>query len=79
MECSKKNGGKAFPHITHQNETSVDFMTPLMKKGKQNKIYDRIGIWRYLMNFDSKGKANINKNIEIDFNTMAKHINLSLI
>ena len=26
------------------------------------------------MNFDSKGKANINKNVEIDFNTMAKHI-----
>ncbi len=74
MECSTKKGGRAFPHITHQNGTSVDFMTPLIKKGKQHKFYDRIGIWRYLMNFDSKGKANINKNVEIDFNTMAKHI-----
>jgi len=27
-----------------------------------------------LMNFKSSGKANINKKVEIDFNTMAQHI-----
>ena len=80
MECSKKKGGKAFPHITHQNGLCVDFMTPLKKKGKQHKFYDKIGIWRYLMDFNSQGKANINKNIEIDFNTMAQHIiNLDIV
>ncbi len=74
MECSNKKGGKAFPHKTHQNGLSVDFMTPLVKNGKQYKFYDRIRIWRYLMNFDSKGNANINENIKIDFDAMAKHI-----
>lgn len=29
MECSKRKCGKIFPHITHQNGLSVDFMTPL--------------------------------------------------
>jgi len=28
MECSNKKGGKIFPHQTHQNGLSVDFMTP---------------------------------------------------
>jgi len=28
MECSNKKGGKLFPHRTHQNGLSVDFMMP---------------------------------------------------
>ena len=74
MECSKRKGGKMFPHITHQNGLSADFMTPLKKNEKQYKGFDRIGIWRYLMNFDAHGKAKINKKVSIDFNLMAKHI-----
>ena len=28
-----------FPHRTHQNGTSVDFMTPLLKNEKKQKFY----------------------------------------
>lgn len=74
MECSKRRGGRPFPHKTHQNGTSIDFMTPLKKGNKIVRLYDKIGMWRYLMKFDSNGKARINKNIEIDFDKTAKHI-----
>jgi len=72
MECSKKHGGKMSPHRTHQNGLSIDFMTPLIKNGKQKKAYNRIGIFRYLLNFDSHGK--LSKKVSIDFETMAQHI-----
>lgn len=74
MECSRKKGGRAWPHKTHQNGLSVDFMTPLKKKGKQKKIYDCIGSFRYLMNFNSSGKAKINDKVSIDFELIAIHI-----
>ena len=74
MECSSKKGGKQLIHRTHKNGLSVDFMVPKIKKGKQSKIYDRIGLWHYLLNFDSQGYLNINKNVMIDFETMGKHI-----
>ncbi len=74
MECSKRKGGRPFPHKTHQNGTSVDFMTPLKKGTHEIKRYDRIGMWRYLMKFNSEGQAGINKDVEIDFDKMAKHI-----
>jgi penicillin-insensitive murein DD-endopeptidase len=74
MECAKKKGGKAWPHRTHQNGLSIDFMTPLKKNGKQKLTYDRIGMFRYLMNFDKNGKANINNKVSIDFDNMALHI-----
>ena len=56
MECSKRKGGRLFPHRTHQNGTSIDFMTPLKKGNKTIKRFDKIGMWRYLMKFDSEGK-----------------------
>lgn len=74
MECSKRKGGRPFPHKTHQNGTSIDFMTPLKKENKTIRFYDKIGMWRYLMEFDANGKARINKDIEIDFDKIAKHI-----
>ena len=63
MECSKRKGGRPFPHRTHQNGTSIDFMTPLKEGGKTIKRYDNIGIWRYLMKFNEHGQSRINKNI----------------
>ncbi|HBH48427.1 MAG TPA: replication initiation protein [Bacteroidales bacterium] len=72
MDCSKKQGGRLWPHRTHQNGLSIDFMTPLVKNGKQKRFYDGIGIFSYLLNFDSEGK--LNKHVSIDFETMAKHI-----
>lgn len=74
MECGKKEGGKTLLHRTHNNGLSVDFMVPKMKKGKQVKRYDRLGILHYLLEFDKDGKLETNNNIEIDFETMGKHI-----
>lgn len=74
MECSRKKGGRAWPHRTHQNGMSADFMTPLKKNGKQKLTYDRIGMLRYAMDFDENGKAKRNKNVSIDFDLMAQHI-----
>lgn len=74
MECSQRKGGFSFPHRTHQNGTSIDFMTPLKKGNKCVTRYDKIGMWRYLMQFDAEGKKRFNKKIEIDFDKMAQHI-----
>ena len=74
MECSSKKGGRAFPHKTHQNGTSIDFMSPLKKGNRVITRYDKIGVLRYFMKFDSDGKKRFNKTIEIDFEKMAKHI-----
>lgn len=74
MDCAKRKGGRQFPHKTHQKGTSVDFMTPLIKNGKQITLYDKIGALRYLMKFNHNGESRINKNVKIDFETMAQHI-----
>ncbi|TKG91508.1 hypothetical protein EYV94_21005 [Puteibacter caeruleilacunae] len=72
MECSNKNGGRLFPHRTHQNGLSVDFMTPLIKNKKQYNTLDIIGIWRYLVNTNEHGQ--VTHHIKIDFDSVAKHI-----
>ena len=74
MECSNKKGGKMRPHRTHQNGTSIDFKTPLMKKGKQHRSWDRIGLFTYALGFNKDGALSLNKKVSIDFETMAKHI-----
>ena len=74
MECSKKNGGKMNPHRTHQNGTSIDFGTPLLKNGKPYKTHNNLGIYHYLMSFDEKGNSTTNKKVTIDFESMAQHI-----
>jgi len=74
MECSGNKGGRSFPHRTHQNGTSIDFMTPLRKENKTNLLWDRTGILRYALKFDPDGKLSLNKKVEIDFDKMALHI-----
>jgi len=74
MECSSRKGGKQLVHRTHRNGMSVDFMVPLKKGNRPATFYDHWGIWHYLLNFDSSGKLILNSNVEIDFETMAKHI-----
>jgi penicillin-insensitive murein endopeptidase len=74
MECSRKKGGKMKPHRTHQNGLSVDFMTPLIKKGKQYKRLDRIGIWHYLLKFDGTGTLKRRKKVKADFEMIARHL-----
>jgi len=76
MECSKPQGGKMQPHRTHQNGTSIDFMTPL-KSIKSNKQYfwkSHLGVWHYLLTFDKDGYLNKRKKVQIDFDMIAHHI-----
>jgi len=74
MECSKRDGGKMLIHRTHQNGTSIDFMVPKKNQNGQTKWIDWIGMWHYLLDFDSKGRLLFAKGTEIDFETLGKHI-----
>ncbi|MCG8698510.1 MAG: hypothetical protein MI922_10690 [Bacteroidales bacterium] len=74
MECSDKRGGNLMLHRTHNNGLSVDFMVPKIKNGKQSKFYDKLGLWHYLLQFDSSGRLKLNKKVKIDFETIGRHI-----
>ncbi len=76
MECSRRHGGKMKPHRTHQNGTSIDFMTPMIwvKSKKQYRWKSHLGIWHYLLTFDQDGYLNKRKNVQIDFDMLAYHI-----
>jgi len=74
MECANKKGGKMAIHNTHQTGMSVDFMVPKIKNGKPSRWLDKIGLWSYLLEFTDDGKSKIDKEIEIDFEMMGKHI-----
>lgn len=74
MEFSRKEGGKIFPHRTHQNGLSVDFMMPLQKNGAPCYDYDNMGASHYLMDFNKDGIYNQDTEVSIDFNMTARHI-----
>lgn len=74
MECSHKNGGRMYPHRTHQNGTSIDFGTPLIKDGKQFFRDKHYGLFHYIMSFDEDGNYNGKKGVKIDFEIMGKHL-----
>lgn len=74
MECSHKKGGRMWPHRTHQNGTSIDFGTPLLKNAQPYYLHHHFGIWHYAMSFNSNGISNTNSNVSIDFETMGEHI-----
>lgn len=74
MECSNKNGGKMFPHRTHQNGLSVDFMVPKIKNGKPCYDLDKTGADHYFLAFDKQGRYIEDTSISIDFNLLAQHI-----
>jgi len=74
MECSNKNGGKMWPHRTHQNGTSIDFATPLKKNDKPFHGDQWKGVFHYGMKFNESGIWNGNKKVSIDFEAMGKHI-----
>ncbi len=74
MECSNKNGGKIFPHRTHQNGLSIDFMMPLIKGNKAFYGLDTIGASHYWLDFDNEGKYSGDKGISIDFDLVAMQI-----
>lgn len=74
MECSNETGGELFPHKTHQNGLSIDFMMPLIKDGKPFYGLDTLGAKHYTLNFDDKGRYTRDTKVEIDFNLVARHI-----
>lgn len=74
MECSNEHGGKIWPHRTHQNGLSVDFMSPLLKNGAPNTDFNTTGLPHYLMDFDENGVYTENPAYAIDFNLVAQHI-----
>ena len=73
-ECSRKHGGPMFPHKTHQNGLSVDFMTSFMKEGKSCTDLDTLGADHYWIACDDQGRLSTDSDISIDFNTMAQHL-----
>lgn len=74
MECSHKHGGQLFPHRTHQNGMSVDFMMPKLQNGTPYYELDDLGINHYALTFDQNGRYSEDASIELDFNTIALHI-----
>jgi penicillin-insensitive murein endopeptidase len=74
MECSNEHGGELFPHRTHQNGLSIDFMMPLQKEGKPYYGLDTIGIEHYALQFDDDGRYTKDTSISIDFNLVARQI-----
>ncbi len=72
-ETSWPNGGRLWPHKTHENGLSVDFFVPLRnKKGESvvfpTSIFNKFG---YGVEFDSLGRSN---ELIIDFEAMALHL-----
>jgi penicillin-insensitive murein endopeptidase len=74
MECSHEHGGKLFPHRTHQNGLSVDFMMPLKKDNKAYYELDHLGKEHYWLDFDNDGKYSKDPTVSIDFDLVAQHI-----
>lgn len=74
MECANEKGGKIFPHRTHQNGLSVDFMMPLIQEGAPYYELDQTGKTHYLLDFDNEGKYTENPAVSVDFDLVARHI-----
>ena len=74
MELSNEHGGKIFPHRTHQNGMSVDFMSPLKKDGEDYVELDNTGAQHYMLEFDNDGKLKDNPSISLDFDQIAHHL-----
>lgn len=73
MESARRKGGRPFPHRTHQNGLSIDFMSPLVWHDRP-KYYNGLGLFRYLLNFDATGKSTLNSAVTIDFEVLATHL-----
>lgn len=74
MECSNEHGGKLWPHRTHQNGLSVDFMMPLIQDGEPYYDLDDMGRRHYFLEFDNDGHYSRDETVMIDFDLVAQHI-----
>lgn len=73
-ECSDRHGGKMRIHRTHQNGMSADFMVPKKRGTRVSSFFDYFGYFHYLFDFDDEGRLYLQKSVNIDFETMARHI-----
>ena len=72
-ETGLKEGGKIWPHKSHRNGLSVDFMTPVITKDGKSEVlptnvFNKFG---YNIEFDSNGRY---EDYKIDYDAMAAHI-----
>ena len=74
MELSNEKGGKIYPHRTHQNGLSVDFMMPMLKNNVPYYGLDTLGKNHYLLSFNEKGEYSEDKDVIVDFDLIALHI-----
>ena len=88
MEGSNYGGGSMWWHRTHRNGTSIDFMIPKIKDGKQFTSLDDLANLHYFLDFDNNGNfknaryipifsgivERIGKGCKLDFESAAAHI-----
>lgn len=74
METANQKGGNLYPHRTHQNGLSIDFMMPLIKDNKPYYKLDSLGTRHYLLAFNDNGEYSTDTTIKVDFNLIAQHI-----
>jgi penicillin-insensitive murein endopeptidase len=74
MELSNEKGGKIYPHRTHQNGLSVDFMMPMLKNNQPYYGLDTLGKNHYLLSFNENGKYSEDNEVKVDFDLIALHI-----
>ena len=74
LKSSRRKDGKLIPNHNRKNGKYIDFMAPMVKKGKPLKYYYRTGLLRLFIRFDKNGRSKLNKDIMIDFESMAQYI-----
>lgn len=74
MECSRETGGRMWPHRTHRNGMSVDFMVPKSRKGAPGYWLDWLGIWHYGLRFNDAGQSSLRPSTVLDFTAMGHHL-----
>lgn len=71
-EAGWPSGGAFWPHRTHQNGLSVDFMVPVTRQGRPSSLptwpWEKFG---YGVDFDSRG---CRADLCIDFEALARHL-----
>jgi penicillin-insensitive murein endopeptidase len=73
-ESGWKNGGRFWPHRTHRNGLSVDFIVPVIDKktlGSTTLFLWPLNAWGYRTRFDAEG---IHNGVQIDFPAMILHL-----
>ncbi len=74
MECSNEKGGKIWPHRTHQNGLSIDFMMPMRQNGQAFYGLDTIGLEHYLLEFDASTRYLGDTSIHAVLDLVAQHL-----